>query len=133
MSDSFPIIANLVKAPIDGTAADPSISFGGNSLNSSGTGMYLKSAGVIGISSAGTEVATINSIGLSGGLVAVTQAITNVTDAGPTQAEMVTALGAASQGSGIIGCIKDANANTNFFICMSNGTSWFYATMTKGA
>lgn len=62
------------------------------------------------------------------------QAIDNVTDALPTQAEMVTAFGAAATtGSGFLGVIKDANADTNFFICMSNGTSYYALKMTKGA
>lgn len=67
------------------------------------------------------------------GLVGVKQATDNVTDALPTQAEMVTALGAANQGTGMIGVIKDNNADTNFFICISNGTSWYALKMTKGA
>ena len=58
----------------------------------------------------------------------------NVTDALPTQAEMVTAFGAAATtGSGFIGVIKDNNADTNFFICASNGTSYYALKMTKGA
>ena len=62
------------------------------------------------------------------------QAIDNVTDALPTQAEMVTAFGAAATtGSGFLGVIKDNNADTNFFICMSNGTSYYALKMTKGA
>jgi hypothetical protein len=67
------------------------------------------------------------------GLVGVKQSTNNVTDALPTQAEMVTALGAANQGTGLMGVIKDANADTNFFICISNGTSWYALKMTKGA
>lgn len=54
-----PIVANIVKAPIDGTASEPSISFGGSNSASSGTGFYLKSASVIGASVGGVEVATI--------------------------------------------------------------------------
>lgn len=67
------------------------------------------------------------------GLVGHKQATDNVTDALPTQAEMVTALGAANQGTGMMGFLKDANADTNFFICVSNGTSWYALKMTKGA
>jgi hypothetical protein len=62
------------------------------------------------------------------------QAVNNVTDALPTQAEMVTAFGAAATtGSGFFGVIKDNDADTNFFICFSNGTSYFAHKMTKGA
>lgn len=67
------------------------------------------------------------------GLVGVMQSVNNVTDALPTQAEMVSAFGAANQGTGLMGVIKDANADTNFFICISNGTSWYALKMTKGA
>ncbi len=56
-----PVIANTMIAPIDGTAAAPSIAFGGSVSASSGTGFYLKSASVIGISIAGSEVSTIGS------------------------------------------------------------------------
>lgn len=62
------------------------------------------------------------------------QSVDNVTDALPTQAEMVTAFGAAAtKGSGWVGFIKDNNADTNFFICVSNGTSWYALKLTKGA
>jgi hypothetical protein len=62
------------------------------------------------------------------------QSVDNVTDALPTQAEMVTAFGAAATtGSGFVGFIKDNNADTNFFICVSNGTSYYALKMTKGA
>ena len=62
------------------------------------------------------------------------QSVDNVTDALPTQAEMVAAFGAAATvGSGFIGVIKDNDADTNFFICASNGTSFYALKMTKGA
>jgi len=62
------------------------------------------------------------------------QSVNDVTDALPTQAEMVTAFGAAATvGSGFIGVIKDNDADTNFFICASNGTSFYALKMTKGA
>jgi hypothetical protein len=47
---------------------------------------------------------------------------------------MVTAFGAAATtGSGFFGVIKDNDADTNFFICFSNGTSYYAHKMTKGA
>lgn len=62
------------------------------------------------------------------------QGVTNVTDALPTQAEMVTQFGsAASRGTGFIAMIKDADADTNLFLCLSNGTSWYALKFTKGA
>ena len=62
------------------------------------------------------------------------QSVDNVTDALPTQTDMVTAFGAAATtGGGFIGVIKDANADTNCFICISNGTSYFALKLTKGA
>lgn len=62
------------------------------------------------------------------------QSVDNVTDALPTQAEMVTAFGAAAtRGAGWVGFIKDNDADTNFFICVSNGTSWYALKMTKGS
>ncbi len=67
------------------------------------------------------------------GLVGVKQAITNVDDTLPTQAELVTALGAANLGTGMIGVIKDNDADTNFFIGISNGTSWYALKLTKGS
>ena len=81
-----------------------------------------------------TTVTSTNAVVATAGGVRTKQAIDNVTDALPTQAEMVTAFGAAATvGSGFIGVIKDNNADTNFFICASNGTSYFALKMTKGA
>lgn len=70
--------------------------------------------------------------------IALGHAVNNVTDALPTQAEMVTALGAAAAAaptpaSTALRVIKDANADTNLFLCLSNGTSWYALKFTKGA
>lgn len=51
----------------------------------------------------------------------------------PTQAEMVTAFGAASDRKGMVGVIDDNGAGTAATICVSNGTSWFYVATTVGA
>jgi hypothetical protein len=81
-----------------------------------------------------TTVTSTNAVVATAGGIRTKQSIDNVTDALPTQAEMVTAFGAAATvGSGFIGVIKDNNADTNFFICASNGTSYFALKMTKGA
>jgi len=61
------------------------------------------------------------------------QAIDNVHDTAPTQTEMVTAFGAAAtRGAGWLGVIKDADTDTNFYVCGSNGTSYYYVKLTKG-
>jgi hypothetical protein len=61
-------------------------------------------------------------------------AITDVADP-PTQANMVTAFGAAATaGAGFIGFLNDANGGVNTWLCVSSGTSWYYvAKMTVGA
>lgn len=40
MSIANPVVSNVVVGPIDRTAATPSISFGGDAVNNSGTGIY---------------------------------------------------------------------------------------------
>ena len=58
-------------------------------------------------------------------------AITDVADP-PTQANMVTAFGAAAAGK--IGIINDAGAGTNVWLCASTAASWYYAAkLTIGA
>ncbi len=77
---------------------------------------------------------TFTSVDATSGGVRTKQSVDNVTDALPTQAEMVAAFGAAATvGSGFIGVIKDDDADTNFFICASNGTSFYALKMTKGS
>lgn len=52
----------------------------------------------------------------------------------PTQAEMVTAFGAAATtGAGFIGIINDNNGGTAEYLCWSDGTNYFYAAGTVGA
>ena len=60
------------------------------------------------------------------------QAVGNVNDTTPTAAEITSNLGTPSGvGSGFIGVIKDNDTDTNFFVCVSNGTSWYYLKFTK--
>lgn len=60
------------------------------------------------------------------------QAINNVNDTTPTAAELTTSFGApATVGSGFVGVVKDNDADTNCFIVISNGTSFFYHKFTK--
>lgn len=60
------------------------------------------------------------------------QAINNVNDTTPTAAELTTSFGTpASVGSGFVGIVKDNDADTNCFVVVSNGTSFFYLKFTK--
>lgn len=60
------------------------------------------------------------------------QAINNVNDTTPTAAELTTSFGTpASVGTGFVGIVKDADADTNCYVVVSNGTSYFYLKFTK--
>jgi hypothetical protein len=60
------------------------------------------------------------------------QAINNINDTTPTAAELTTSFGTpASVGTGFVGIVKDADADTNCFVVVSNGTSYFYLKFTK--
>ena len=60
------------------------------------------------------------------------QAINNVGDITPTAAELTTSFGApATVGAGFVGVVKDADADTNCYVVVSNGTSYFYLKFTK--
>lgn len=52
----------------------------------------------------------------------------------PTQAELVSAFGAASStGAGYLTVLDDNNAHTNVYLILNDGSSYWYAAMTKGA
>jgi len=60
------------------------------------------------------------------------QAINNVGDTTPSAAELTTSFGApATVGAGFVGVVKDADTDTNCFVVVSNGTSYFYLKFTK--
>lgn len=60
------------------------------------------------------------------------QAVNNVNDTTPIISELEAAFGIASSvGSGFVGVIKDANADANCYLVISNGTSYFYLKFTK--
>jgi hypothetical protein len=60
------------------------------------------------------------------------QSTDDVNDTTPTAAELTAAFGApATVGSGFIGVVKDNDADTNCFVVVSNGTSFFYLKFTK--
>jgi hypothetical protein len=59
-------------------------------------------------------------------------AVNNINDTTPTAAELTTSFGApATVGTGFVGIVKDADADTNCFVVVSNGTSFFYLKFTK--
>ena len=59
-------------------------------------------------------------------------AINNVNDTTPTAAELTTSFGApATVGAGFVGIVKDNDADTNCYVVVSNGTSYFYLKFTK--
>ncbi len=60
------------------------------------------------------------------------QAVTDVHDTTPTDAELDTAFGTpATVGRAFIGTVDDADGDTNFYICASSDASWYYLKMTK--
>lgn len=59
-------------------------------------------------------------------------AINNVNDTTPTAAELTTSFGTpASVGTGFVGIVKDADTDTNCYVVVSNGVSYFYLKFTK--
>lgn len=71
-------------------------------------------------------------VNATAGGVRTIQAINNVNDTTPTAAELTTSFGTpASCGSGFVGIVKDNDADTNCFVVVSNGTSFFYLKFTK--
>lgn len=59
-------------------------------------------------------------------------ATNDVNDTTPTAAELTTSFGTpASVGTGFIGVVRDANLDTNCFVVVSNGTSYYYLKFTK--
>lgn len=50
----------------------------------------------------------------------------------PTDAELDSAFGTpATLGNGFIGLLDDNGADANVFLCMTNGTSWWFTALTK--
>ena len=50
----------------------------------------------------------------------------------PTDAELDSAFGTpATVGSGFIGVLDDAGAGAAYYICISDGSNWWYTAMTK--
>jgi hypothetical protein len=60
------------------------------------------------------------------------QAINNVNDTTPTNAELTTSFGApATVGAGFVGIVKDNDTDTNCFVVVSNGVTYYYLKFTK--
>jgi hypothetical protein len=61
------------------------------------------------------------------------QAINNVNDTTPTASELGTSFGgnAAAVGAGFVGIVKDNDTDTNCFVVVSNGASYYYLKFTK--
>lgn len=50
----------------------------------------------------------------------------------PADADLDTAFGApADVGAGFIGVVDDNNADTDVWLCYTNGASWWYVALTK--
>lgn len=60
------------------------------------------------------------------------QAVTNITDDTPSDAELVTALGAvAASGRGFIGTVDDNDADTGMYLAISSDATWYYLRLNK--
>ena len=60
------------------------------------------------------------------------QAVTQVHDTTPTEAELTTAFGApATLGRGFVGTVDDNDGNTNFYVVATSDASFFYHKFTK--
>lgn len=102
-------ISQIVIAPLDGTASNPSISFGGDSSNNSGTGLYGTGT-TISHAISGVNASTLSSTLLT---LAVSLSMGNdvviLTNAGvPTNGGAGTGVGVAGPGSI---CVDYTNAN----------------------
>jgi len=81
-----------------------------------------------------STVTSTNAVVATAGGIRTKMAINNVNDTTPTAAELTTSFGApATVGSGFVGIVKDADADTNCFVVVSNGTSYFYLKFTKAS
>jgi hypothetical protein len=67
---------------------------------------------------------------VSGTLNAVPLSTASVSNP-PTQAELVSALGAAASADPPIARLDNGGAGTNVYLCTSDGADWWYAVLTK--
>ncbi len=113
-------------------------STGGMQLSSNGLSMKLVATGGLETSASGLGIKldgttlTLSAAGLkmTAGLHAVVS--TDDVTAIPTDAELDTAFGTpAAVGAGFIGVVNDNNANTDLYLAISSGTSWYWLKATK--
>lgn len=96
-----------------------------------GLGMPPEQASEVSNGTFSTVTSTGTLIATAGG-VRTRMAVNNVNDTTPTAAELTTSFGApATVGTGFVGIVKDADADTNCFVVVSNGTSYYYLKFTK--
>ena len=99
--------------------------------NLMGLGMPPELAAEVANGSFATVTST-NAVVATDGGIRTKMAINNITDTTPTAAELTTSFGTpAAVGTGFVGIVKDNDADTNCFIVLSNGTSFYYHKFTK--
>jgi hypothetical protein len=77
------------------------------------------------------DIHAINDGGISKKLSGVNVSTADVSNP-PTDAELDSEFGTpATVGAGFIAIVDDNGADTNDYLVVSNGTSWWYATLTK--
>jgi hypothetical protein len=77
----------------------------------------------------GVETSVLNATAAG---VRTKMAVNNVNDTTPTNAELTTSFGApATVGTGFVGIVKDNDADTNCFVVVSNGVTFYYLKFTK--
>jgi len=113
------------------TAINSSPTFLPTVTNLIGLGMPPEQAVEVsnGTFSAVTSTAVVNA---TAGGVRTKMAVNNVNDTTPTNAELTTSFGApATVGTGFVGIVKDNDADTNCFVVVSNGVTFYYLKFTK--
>lgn len=82
-----------------------------------------------------TTVTSTNAVVATAGGIRTKMAINDVNDTTPTNANLEASFGgtAAAVGSGFVGIVKDNNVDTNCFVVVSNGASYYYLKFTKAS
>lgn len=120
-------ITSGASAGASGTAGDVAIDAGSAAGGTAGSI-------TIGTSNAGavTIGATSVPVNMTNGGLRTIQAVDNVNDTTPSDAELDTAFGTpATLGRGFIGTIDDADGDTNFYLCLTSDASWYFLKFTK--
>lgn len=114
----------------DGEGGSGTGGAGGSITLTPGTGGAGNTAGA-----AGTIVLAGSSpVNATSGGIRTIQAVDDVHDTTPTDAQLDTAFGTpASLGRGFIGTVDDADGDTNFYVCVTSDASWYYVKLTKAA